>query len=69
MIVHPHQMSKGKQNCLQDYPKQPKSQDKIVQAKKVQVWDNAKIQPSPKFPYPACVQNVDKNIRKNKSTI
>lgn len=67
MMVHPHQISRGKQNYLQDYPKQPKFQDKIVQAKRIQVWDNAKVQPFPKFPYPACAQMLIKSIRKKKS--
>lgn len=55
-FARPRQTSRGKQNCSQDFPMQPKFQDKIVQAKKNQVLDSATDPPSPKFSCP-----VDKN--------
>jgi hypothetical protein len=51
-FAHPHQTSRGKQNCSQDYPMPPKFQDKIVQAKKNQVLDSATDPPSPRFSCP-----------------
>ncbi|MCH95027.1 hypothetical protein A2U01_0016000, partial [Trifolium medium] len=51
-FAHPHQTSRGKQNCSQDYPMPPKFQDKIVQAKKNQVSGSATDPPSPRFSCP-----------------
>lgn len=51
-FVHPHQTSRGKQNCSQDYPMPPKFPDKIEQAKKTQVLDSATDPPSPRFSCP-----------------
>lgn len=52
MIGRSPQTHRGKLNCSQDYLMQPKFQDKIVQAKKIQVLDSAIVLPSPKFSCP-----------------
>lgn len=61
-IAHPHQTSKGKLSCSQDYPRQPIFQDRTVQAERIQVWDNATTQPSPICP---CSVHVIKQLTSN----
>ena len=56
-IAPPHQTSRGKQSCSQDYPGQPKCQDRTVQAEKTQVLGSATDPPSPRF---SCPVNIGK---------
>jgi len=63
-IGHSHQTRRGKLNCSQDYLMQPKFQDKIVQAKKIQVLDSAIVLPSPKFSCPVHMyENIYKKLK------